>query len=80
MSGWVNGKLKMGSNEYNFQAKVYDEQPYGIGINGGRISKLYISEQGREIARYDRKWDLIPEDDDIEVFARVKNFLEQSRP
>ena len=32
------------------------------GINGGRISKLWIKMDGKVIASYDRGWDIKPDE------------------
>lgn len=42
--------------DYSGVAKVYDE-PSQYGINGGRISKLWLEHKGKPILNYDRGWD-----------------------
>lgn len=42
-----------------YQVKAYDEGSE-FGINGGRISKLWLGINGRMIANYDRGWDVEP--------------------
>ena len=44
-----------------YSVKVYDTGSE-FGINGGRISKLYLSEggTGNVLASYDRGWDIEP--------------------
>lgn len=44
---------------YRYQVKVYDEGSE-FGINGGRISKLWMQKDGKEAAYYDRGWDIRP--------------------
>lgn len=44
---------------WEVEAKVYDE-PSKYGIDGGRVSKLYVFDTEREecICNYDRGWDV----------------------
>lgn len=60
-AGWVAGFV----NEYRYEAKVYDDSN-DYGINGGRVSKLEIWPKdgtcSESIARYDRGWDITPND------------------
>ena len=42
-----------------YKAKVYDEGSK-YGIEGGHISKLWMSIYGQEVASYDRGWDMTP--------------------
>jgi hypothetical protein len=49
---WVTGEY----SDYYYGAKVYDEGSE-YGINGGRVSKLYVREDGESIVHYDRGWD-----------------------
>ena len=56
---WKNGKL--GGCEY--WVKHYDDSSI-YGINEGRISKLSVRRDGREIINFDRGWDLEPESDE----------------
>ena len=64
---WKNGKID--GNEY--WVKSYDE-PSIYGIDEGRISKLTVKRDGREIINYDRGWDLEPQTDtDREVLAKI---------
>ena len=49
----------------------YDE-PSIYGIDEGRISKLTVKRDGREIMNFDRGWDLEPNTDaDREVLAEI---------
>ena len=47
----------------HYWAKVYEEGSE-YGINEGRISKLEVKVDGKTIIRYDRGWDIEPEEDD----------------
>lgn len=48
-----------GHDGYTFRAKVYDVGSEH-GIDGGRISKLQIHRDGKEVANYDRGWSTKP--------------------
>lgn len=76
MSGWVKGKVDFNGDEYDYQAKVFDD-PSLYGIEEGRVSKLKIdNEDGFCIARYDRRWEVSPESkDDKKVLKRVMRRL-----
>ena len=50
--GWID----FSDGDYEGEAKVYG-LPSDYGINGGRVSKLYIKHQGKPILNYDRGWD-----------------------
>lgn len=53
---WVGGELEYSGATYKVQAKVFDE-PSQYGINNGRISKLWVKEDGYPVAiDYDRGW------------------------
>ena len=53
---WKEGNI----DGYRYQIKVYDEASDEYGINGGRISKLWMQKDGKEVANYDRGWDRRP--------------------
>lgn len=50
---------------YEIEAKVY-ETGSEYGIDGGRISKLWMRKDGRIALNYDRGWDVHPVDKDAE--------------
>lgn len=52
-------------SSYMVSIKKFDlPSPYGIG--GGRISKLDIrTDDGQVVARYDRGWDIEPQNADV---------------
>ena len=52
---WKDGII----DGYRYQVKVFDEGS-DFGINGGRISKLWMQKDGKEAANYDRGWDVRP--------------------
>ena len=60
--GYVDG--------YHYQAKVYDEGSI-YGINEGRISKLWMSRDGRTVVSYDRGWDIRPDAEAQAAFEKI---------
>lgn len=52
---WKQGNIK----GYEYQVKQYDEGSV-YGIDEGRISKLWISKNGKTVVNYDRGWDIEP--------------------
>ena len=64
---WKNGRI----DGCEYWVKSYDE-PSIYGIEDGRISKLTVKRDGREIMNYDRGWDLEPKtDSDREILAKI---------
>lgn len=64
---WKQGKL----DGCEYWVKSYDE-PSTFGIDEGRISKLTVKRDGREIINYDRGWDLEPATTaDREILAKI---------
>ena len=55
---WKQGKI----DGCEYWVKRYNESSI-YGINEGRISKLTVKRDGREIINYDRGWDLEPKTD-----------------
>lgn len=68
---WTKGTEKINGQTYYYEVKHYEE-PSEYGINGGRISKLYISSGDACTANYDRGWDRLPAD---EATAHIYNKL-----
>lgn len=65
-TGYVNGR--------KFRMKRYD-RPSQYGIDGGRISKLYIK-FGNETVNYDRGWDVEPKNEEQkEACAEILKYL-----
>lgn len=64
---WKHGMIKIGSETYKYDAKVYDEPSEDYGIDGGRISKLEVKCQGSVVINYDRGWDIEPETEDAQL-------------
>ena len=55
---------------YYFEAKVY-EMPSEYGVEGGRISKLYIRKDGKVACNYDRGWDIEPTPEARAVYETI---------
>lgn len=56
---WKSGTETINGHKMKWEAKVYDEGSQ-FGINKGRISKLWISQDGEQVCNYDRGWDVRP--------------------
>lgn len=75
--GWIKGTAVCNGREYRFEVKVYD-QPSEQGIEGGRISKLWLAPKGgnfrNTILNYDRKWEggYSPKGKDADVVSVYK--------
>ncbi len=68
---WHSGNM----NGFRYQVKAFDKGSQ-FGINGGRISKLWISKDGKTYANYDRSWDMVPTDPAaIEVYESIVDAL-----
>lgn len=56
---WKKGAIKVEDQIVHYEIKVYDVDSV-FGINNGRISKLWLSINGKTVANYDRGWDVEP--------------------
>lgn len=63
---WKQGTIEVNGKQYEYCIKQYDEGSE-FGINGGRISKLNIRVNGKEVANYDRGWDIEPKKGDAKL-------------
>ena len=69
--GFIGVPQKDGSFiRVRYQVKSYAEG-FEFGIDGGRISKLWLSIDGKEVANYDRGWDLRPTCEDAEFALAI---------
>lgn len=58
---WTKGKEIINGKTMKWEIKHFDLESDEYGMNGGkRISKLWISQDGKEVACYDRGWDRKP--------------------
>jgi hypothetical protein len=68
---WREGAMVLGKgNIYHYEIKVYEE-PSEYGIAGGKISKLLIKQDGKEVASYDRGWDKEPTSEEAEIALAI---------
>lgn len=60
-----------GTVEFRCQVKHYDEPSEEFGINGGRISKLWMQNNitKETVANYDRGWDIEPDKKNQQVMV-----------
>lgn len=70
-SGWTAGTVKDGEKvTARFELKVF-ETGSEHGIDGGKISKLYVTRAGAVIASYDRGWDIAPTGDGARIVEAI---------
>jgi len=60
---------------YEFSGKVFDN-PSNSGIDGGRISKLTITKDGKVEINYDRGWDIEPTQKNLAAYLEIIGKLE----
>ena len=66
---WKNGKI----DGCEYWVKRYQDNSI-YGINEGKISKISVRRNGREIISFERGWDLEPQtDEDREILAKILN-------
>ena len=58
---WEKGTLEIEGKTISYEVKYYDA-PSEFGIEGGRISKMELRIGSNVTLRYDRGWDIEPED------------------
>ena len=76
---WKHGIMKIQGVNFRYEAKVFD-YPSQFGIDGGRVSKLYIYFTAGDgnmncdlpVVIYDRGWELKPR---TEIFKEAMNFV-----
>lgn len=52
---WTKGRMQIGKDMVRFVVKHFDEGSE-YGINGGRISKLWVAINGEPEVMYERGW------------------------
>ena len=71
---WKEGAIQIptkdGKTMVHYWAKVYDKGSQ-YGIEGGRISKLTLKENGKVIYNYDRGLDVPPQSEDAEMALEI---------
>lgn len=63
---WCESTLSVCGETYQYHMKQYEEGS-AFGIDGGRISKLTMTRDGKTVCRYDRGWDIKPSDPGAEL-------------
>ncbi len=63
---WKEGSLKIHDSIFHYWMKVYEEGSE-FGIEGGKISKLMLKQDGAIVCNYDRGWDIKPTDPETQL-------------
>jgi hypothetical protein len=71
-----NAHIKGELNGYNFDALVFEEESE-YGINEGRVSKLFVSRNGKNLITYDRKWELKPSMHILYIYDLIINKIQK---
>lgn len=71
---WYVGKVLINGVEYKINILRFD-QPSDFGIDGGRISKMYIFTSKEALVWYDREWETEPSPDNKDVQEVYKLLL-----
>ena len=71
-NGWTTGYIGVGDNCYYVEIKYFDE-PSRFGIKGGRVSKLWVSDEDtkEEILWYERGWVTKPQDPESKAILKA---------
>ena len=67
---WKEGSLKVNGEIFHFWMKQFDKGSEW-GIDGGRISKLTLKRDSKEVCNYDRGWDIEPEDENTQLALEI---------
>ena len=67
---WKTGAMLIKGKVYKYQVKVY-EVGSEFGFDGGKISKAWISLDGKAVVNYDRGWDIEPVDEGAEIALAI---------
>ena len=74
VDNWTKGTAVLYGKIYQFEIKHFEE-PSDYGIDGGRISKLWIAPKPGDfrdtIANYDRGWDVRPMNADAKAVYKA---------
>ena len=65
--GIPDAKIKDKYTICHYRVKLFDEPSEEYGINGGRISKLTIKINGKNVCNYFRGWDIKPTCKEAEI-------------
>ena len=67
---WKSGAMLIHGKVYKFQVKIYKVGSQ-YGIDGGKISKLWISCEDMVVASYERGWDVKPSSKGAELAVAI---------
>lgn len=68
---WSEGSIKVKDSIIHYWVKHFEEPSEDWGIDGGRISKLSLKQDGEWAANYDRGWDLKPTSEAAEIALAI---------
>jgi len=68
---WAEGSIKVRNSIFKYWIKHFDLPSEDFGLNYGRISKLTLKRNGKEVCNYDRGWDIKPADEDTETALAI---------
>lgn len=68
---WSEGSIKVKDSIIHYWVKHFEEPSEDWGIDGGRISKLSLKQDGEWVANYDRGWDLEPTTEAAQIAAAI---------
>lgn len=57
---WEEGFIAIAGREFRYEIKHFSTPSAAYGIDGGCISKLHMSMNGKDVACYDRGWQIFP--------------------
>ncbi|WP_294143864.1 hypothetical protein [uncultured Clostridium sp.] len=63
---WHEGSIKVKNDIFHYWVKAYEEGSE-FGIEEGRISKLTLRRNGKEVCNYERGWDIEPVDENTQL-------------
>lgn len=73
---WVEWKVVRDGKKYSGVAKVFHE-PSEFGIRKGNVSKFEAKEDGKDIANFDRGWDIKPSAEKKSLIDEIVKKLEE---
>lgn len=72
---WQRGLIQVPQPDGSYVSVRYSVKVYDVGsrygINGGRISKLWLQIDGKCAANYDRGWDVKPTCEAAEIALQI---------
>ena len=68
---WTEGSIRVRNSTFHYWVKHYEKPSEDFGIDGGRISKLTLKQNGETVYNYDRGLDVKPTDEDTEIALAI---------